>query len=150
MLCLNCLRNLDNGEKCECGSGNILRKKGRKYIHSGQAYSEKKWLALLASNRLQAHPSYREEMYRKNIRINTITRLFLPALFLLLLSFGTGMFLLLGHDRLHPNSVASAAFIALVFLLIALINLKRIFFDKVRVVAEMRGRRMTYRQMRRK
>lgn len=147
MLCLNCLRAPKDGE-CECGSKNLLEKKGSKFIFFGQAYSQKKWLAFLATQKRHGiNPLYLEEMRRKNMRIHTLTRLLLPSLFLLVLSLMTGVFLFAFHESLHPNSSLVAGFLALLFLILALINLKRMHLDEIRVIAELRGRKIVYRQI---
>ncbi|MGB7531260.1 MAG: hypothetical protein WBK54_07045, partial [Bacilli bacterium] len=86
-------------------------------------------------------------MRRKNMRIHTLTRLLLPSLFLLVLSLMTGVFLFAFHESLHPNSSLVAGFLALLFLILALINLKRMHLDEIRVIAELRGRKIVYRQI---
>lgn len=151
MLCLNCLKNdLADTDVCGCGSKNLVKKKGRKYLYLGQVYSEKKWLALMAGPKgYKINPLYLEKLFLKNVRIHTLIRLFLPSLFFLLLSLGLIWFMLIEQAwlDLHPNSIVFARFIALFLFVMALINFKRLFFDKIKVLAILRNKRIIYQQI---
>ena len=120
VLCLNCLRSVpQDTDVCDCGSKNLVKKKGKKYLFLGQVYSEIKWLAFLAADkRFKINPLYLEEKFRKNMRIHTFTRLLLPALFFIALSLGTGIFLFAMPEEadLHQNSIAVAGFVAALYL----------------------------------
>ncbi len=151
MLCLNCLKNnLADTDVCGCGSKNLVKKKGRKYIFLGQAYSVKKWLAMLtASKRYKISPFYLEKQFLKNVRIYTFIRLFLPSLFFLLLSVGLVFITQITREKidLHPNSIVFARFIAIFLFVMALINFKRLFFDRIKVLAKLRNNRVIYQQI---
>ena len=93
---------------------------------------ESGWHFWLPKSDTESNQLYLEEMRRKNMRIHTLTRLLLPSLFLLVLSLMTGVFLFAFHESLHPNSSLVAGFLALLFLILALINLKRMHLDGIR------------------
>ena len=56
------------------------------------------------------------------------------------------MFLFAFHESLHPTVLWSRLF-PLLFLILALINLKRMHLDEIREIAELRGRKIVYRQI---
>lgn len=154
MLCLNCLRNdLKDTDTCGCGSKNLVKKRGGKYLFNGQVFSEKRWLAFLANqNRYKINPLYLEEKLNKNMRMHTFTRLLLPSLFFFILSLGASAFLFVTKEKMkiHQNSIAVTVFIALFLFVVAIINLKRIIFDHIRVIAKLRNGKITYQQIKQK
>ncbi len=165
MLCISCLnQDLKNSEICVCGSKNLVKKRGRSYIFNGQAYSKKEWLAIMSELRAQRmylftgkegkiNPLYLQSKFLENIRIHTFIRLLLPACFFIFLSFFISLVLILKEKNylkeiiIPTNTAVFGIFIAFFLLGLALINLKRIFINKIRVMARIRNKRIIYQQI---
>ncbi|MDD3999330.1 MAG: hypothetical protein PHX62_00340 [Bacilli bacterium] len=163
MLCLNCLNEIKNSETCSCGSKNIFEKKDGKYLFNGQVYSKKAWLALMSDTRLQRrylftrrddffNPSYLERKFKENLRIHTFVRLFLPSVFFIVLFFLSILIYILNDNQfikieLHQNSLVFGLFIACFLLVLGLFNFKRIFYNRIRVMAKLKTKKIYYQQI---